>query len=280
MKKYLISFILFFDRFCLRWIISVLLSLAGFFFKDGVKFVYYSNKAWIHYFKEIILCEPQPRLRNYHVKEIYNKYLWGFLYKPKKKDIIVDIGAGIGSETIFFSDKVGKFGKVFSVEAHPRIFKFLKRSIDLNSFLQTKAINLAVSNRNEKVFIENNTKDYLGNTIFSKNNAIEVQAKTIKDIAKNFNISKIDFLKINIEGAEMMALSGMGKLIKKTKYICVSCHDFKYLRTGNKFYRTKKKVKQFLLRNNFKILQRPKTKNPAINDQINAYNQNIIRLKK
>ena len=127
MKYHLKNFLLFFDKLYLRWIITSLFFVIGRFCKNGVKYVWYDN-GWIHSFGNIKVVEPTPRLRGYHIEEKYNNFLWGFLYKPQKRDIIFDIGAGIGSETVFFSKKIGKYGRLFSVEAHPIVYQYLKKN--------------------------------------------------------------------------------------------------------------------------------------------------------
>jgi FkbM family methyltransferase len=276
LRNYLKSFILFFDRPNFRWIITTLFFVLGRLSKHGVKYVYYDH-GWIHSFANAKTAEPSPRLRGYHIEEKHNNYLWGFLYKPHKEDIILDIGAGIGSETVFFSRKIGKRGRLFSVEANPNTFKYLKRTIKLNNFIQTTPLNLAVTNKNGGVLIENDIEEYIGNTIFSKKNGVEVKSITISNLSKKYKIKKIDFLKMNIEGAEVLALLGIGNIIKQTKFVCICCHDFKYLRTSNIFYRTKKKVISFLKKNNFNIIERNDSLDVAINDQVNAYNNKLIK---
>jgi len=276
LRNYLKSFILFFDRSNFRWIITTLFFVLGRLTKHGVKYVYYDH-GWIHSFANAKTVEPSPRLRGYHIEEKHNKDLWCLLYNPKKGDVIFDIGAGIGSETVFFSKKIGKFGRLFSVEAHPVIFQYLKKTIKLNNFRQTIPINLALCNKEGKILIDNNIEEYLGNTIFSKKSGIKVKASTILSISEKYKIKKIDFLKMNIEDAEVLALLGMGNLITKTKFVCISCHDFKYYRTENIFYRTKKKVINLLKKNNFTIIERIESVDQAIKDQINAYNNKLVK---
>src|SRR5690349_5658187 len=53
-------------------------------------------------------------------------------YKAKPGDVIVDVGAGLGEEAIVLSEKVGKTGKIYSIEANPSVFKILKKVVELN----------------------------------------------------------------------------------------------------------------------------------------------------
>lgn len=52
-----------------------------------------------------------------------------FDYAPKDGDVIIDIGAGVGTETLIYSMMTGKNGKVFAIEAHPATSRSLKLMI-------------------------------------------------------------------------------------------------------------------------------------------------------
>ncbi len=58
---------------------------------------------------------------------------------------------------------------------------------------------------------------------------------------------------MNIEGAESLALSGMGEMAQKTKNICVACHDFLADDGGPNELRTKADVIGFLKQNGFAV---------------------------
>src|SRR5437899_13028030 len=71
---------------------------------------------------------------------------------------------------------------------------------------------------------------------------------------RSLGLSHADFLKMNIEGAERLALSGMGEMVQKTKNVCISCHDFLADEGGPDDLRTKADITDFLKRNGFAIL--------------------------
>jgi len=76
---------------------------------------------------------------------------------------------------------------------------------------------------------------------------------------------------MNIEGAERLALPGMKGIVEETEIACVSCHDFKYARTRNEFFRTKAIVEEFLKNHGF-VLVPHQSSESALADQVNAYN--------
>ncbi len=276
LRKKLQSFINFLDRPGGRWIIEVGLPLIARLSVDGVQKLRY-HKGWIHYFADGIIVEPSPRMRKLHLSEASNKFTWGFLYTPKIGDIVVDIGAGLGSESFYFANKVGSAGRVLSIEAHPLICDYLSRTMKLNSFTWVTVLNLAVADRTQTVTIEDDMLNHLGNSISPKagSSGIPVAALPIDEICLLEGISSIDFLKMNIEGAECMALIGMNDMIQRTKYLCISCHDFKYRETGNKFFQTKESVEDFLINNGFTVVQRTGEAR-EIGDQVNAYNTRLF----
>lgn len=47
-------------------------------------------------------------------------------------DVVIDAGANIGFFTLISSVLVGDFGKVYAIEAHPRVFKYLEGNVVLN----------------------------------------------------------------------------------------------------------------------------------------------------
>ena len=216
-------------------------------------------------------------MRNTHLSESSNKFTWGFVYTPKAGDTVVDIGAGLGSESFYFANKVGNAGRVLSIEAHPLICEYLGRTIELNQFTWVKVLNLAVADKRQTLAIEDDMLNHLGNSISPKAGkaGIPVAAFSIDEICRLERVDNIDFLKMNIEGAESMALIGMSDIIQRTRYICISCHDFKYRETGNKFFQTKLFVENFLIDKGFTIVQRT-GENREIGDQVNAYNKHFI----
>ena len=69
----------------------------------------------------------------------------------------------------------------------------------------------------------------------------------------HMELSRVDFLKMNIEGAERFALSGMGEMLRKTKNVCIACHDFLADEGGPDELRTKADVIAFLKQNGFVV---------------------------
>jgi len=182
------------------------------------------------------------------------KQLSGFAYMPKYGDTVIDIGAGVGEETIIFSSLVGATGKVFAVEAHPKTYKALQYLVKSNNLGNVISSNLALSDKAGTVNIEDSDNS-LGNSILqvSNRNTFAIQAETFDDFVERNNIQSIDFLKMNVEGAEQLIVKGMVKSMKRIKHLAISCHDFRFRQGESEFFKTKQMVVDFLTCNKFKI---------------------------
>ena len=132
----------------------------------------------------------------------------------QKEDVILDIGANIGYFTLILAKIAGEKGKVFAFEPYPKNFEILKKNIEVNNYKNVILENKAVFNKNEKIklFLSpiNNGAHRIFNTLNGKN-SIEVEAIKLDDYLKN---KKIDFFKMDIEGAELNALIGMESILK------------------------------------------------------------------
>lgn len=169
-------------------------------------------------------------------------------YIPKRGDVIVDVGAGIGTETLFFNEKVENEGKIYSIEASKASHQKLEELCSKNNIENSENLHLAITNQNQKVWMEE-SDSYQVDAVNKSNMGIEVDGITLDHLVKKNNIKQIDFLKANIEGSELPMIDGMQEAIKITKHIAVSCHDFLF--DDNR--QIKHKMTQFLKANNFDV---------------------------
>lgn len=138
-----------------------------------------------------------------------------------KGDIVIDIGANIGYYTLIFASLVGENGKVFAFEPDPANFTILKKNIEINGYKNVVLVEKAVSNETNKLklYLHNSAE----NTIINMNNDypyIEIDAVRLDDYFIENNLC-INFIKMDIEGAEGKALQGMTNLLKKNSGIKV-----------------------------------------------------------
>jgi len=196
---------------------------------------------------------------------------WFPHYKPKEGDVIVDIGAGIGDDAILFSKAAGQRGRVLSVEAHPATFRLLQKTCGYNRLQNVTAVHQAIMDKTCTVYIEDRP-GYAANTIMQSKDecpsGLKVPACSFDDLCAQQNIEHIDFLKMNIEGAERFAIQGMPRMIKRISHLCIACHDF--LGEKNDFYRTKAVVSDFLRSNGFDVSILHNHPEPWVRDNVHG----------
>lgn len=231
---------------------NLLLNSASLLAGKGCKIRYQKSGYWMHRHKDWIINESVPncrfdsRLLEKNIREIYF-----FHYLPKPGDICIDIGAGAGTETIAMSRNVGPLGRVYSVEASPETYKLLQANISDNDLKNVSVFNVAISDNNETERISTVADHHIVNTLFSIG-GVQVKAVTMDTFIKENNIETIDYLKVNIEGAEKLLIRQFTS-VRKIRHIAVSCHDFLGKRHQDPAFFTKQEVREFLVQHNFKL---------------------------
>ena len=187
----------------------------------------FDKEDWIYRWEDMALVYPEdigdPRTFSSQHLDLFTH-----AYRPTLGDTIFDIGSGAGVELPYFSKMVGDTGKVYALEADPSIHKKAVKLVTLLGLKNVVCLNIAVSDSEESLFLSQESNEGLSNTIFGdgSKDVIKVSAKKLSDIVKEYDIEKIDYLKMNIEGAEIKALPGAQDCIDKIKHWCVSTHDF------------------------------------------------------
>lgn len=136
--------------------------------------------------------------------------------------VIIDCGANIGLSTIFFKQIYPK-SKIICFEPDPKIFEMLKYNLTQFNYSDIQIFNKAVWIRNEKLSFQ--TDNSWGGKIVSNEieNSINIDAIDLN----SFLDQKVDFLKIDIEGAEYEVIINCKDLISKNvKNIFFEWHSF------------------------------------------------------
>jgi FkbM family methyltransferase len=135
---------------------------------------------------------------------------------------ILDIGAHIGLMSIPFSKRTGPEGKVFAFEPTPTTVRVLEKTVKLNGGSNVSIEPYALSHKKGKLtfHISENEVDNSNSLVNNKRtdrmeNAIEVDVSTIDDIVREKGLERIDFIKIDVEGAELQVLKGGDQTISK-----------------------------------------------------------------
>jgi FkbM family methyltransferase len=188
---------------------------------------------------------------------------WFHLYRPKQGDVIVDVGAELGTDTVAFSRAVGPSGRVIAIEAQPETYEMLLKTIEANGLTNVLPLCLAVADKPGEVFItagEGTVANYLSDQ------GERVAADTLDNIL--CDVPRIDFLKMNIEGAEQLAIKGMDETIAKTACIAIACHDF--VDQNNEWFQTIEKVESYLRFKGFEVSRRENDERDYVRHHLHA----------
>jgi FkbM family methyltransferase len=157
------------------------------------------------------------------------------LFRPKQGDTVVDIGAHMGRYTITSSKSVGASGKVIAVEAHPYNFRILMHNLRSNNLKNVSALNCAVYSKKAKLklYLPDEHLGYtmhhslMTNYLTSKysneiqRRYIEVEADTLDNLLKVRGINEVNWIKIDVEGAEYEVLKGAKEILSASKDISI-----------------------------------------------------------
>jgi FkbM family methyltransferase len=234
----------------------------------GVDIEIFWDGMWIrrvgpHYFPDpAMLSIPEAKWQRWPAQA--EKHLrdaddyWFHVYKPKPDDIIVDIGGGRGEDVFAFSRAVGPEGRVWAVEPHPVSFQILQKFCALNGLSNVTALNFACVDRPASLQIET-LPVWESNYVREGEPAPTshpVEGVTFDSLCDRYAIDRIDFLKMNIEGAERTALPGCRNALGRARNVCIAAHDFRAARGEGEAFRTLAFVREFLTEAGFQLATR------------------------
>ena len=173
----------------------------------------YGNRKKLNKLIEYKECE----LFYFILVEQFIKNIYERRYKIQEGNTVVSIGASIGTNTVVFSKEVGKEGKVIAIEPDTDRLKYLEKNIRMNKVDDNIIlIKKGVWDKKAKMEFYKKNPAESSSLICSGNSKkiTEFEVDTLDNILADLNIKKVDFIKMDIEGAEIEALNGMRKTLK------------------------------------------------------------------
>lgn len=139
----------------------------------------------------------------------------------KEGDIFFDIGANGGFYTVIASKIVGTTGHIYSFEPSKEELELLQLNVSTNNIENATLVKKAVSNSKGYAQFAL-SKDGAMNSLLKNSHPgqtiqewQEVELTTVDDFIKELAISKVDFMKIDVEGAEKLVFEGANKTLSK-----------------------------------------------------------------
>lgn len=123
----------------------------------------------------------------------------------------IDVGANYGVYTMAMAQAVGRDGKVWAFEPTPATADFLQRTLELNGCGQVALNRAAVSDRDGSVMLSLKGRPEVNSIVSAATSShaiVTVPAVTLSQAAREENWGDIDFVKLDVEGHELAAVSG------------------------------------------------------------------------
>jgi FkbM family methyltransferase len=175
-------------------------------------------------------------------------------FNSKDVNLIIDIGANEG----FYSIKIKGYNpkcRVIAVEPNPYVFDILKRNIKSNNISNIILVNKAIGLKNGKIsfeIVEEVSAIGAGNLRIVNRpwlkdefvKIINVDSITFEKLCQEYNINKIDILKIDVEGMETDIIRNSKNILKRVNRIVLERHSKKL----------RDEIITFLTDNNFRLI--------------------------
>jgi FkbM family methyltransferase len=136
-----------------------------------------------------------------------------------ENSIVIDIGANVGNHTVYWG-KITNVKKIYFFEPIKSTFNILSKNIEINYLSEkVKLYNIGLSDIVTKGKIEKYSTDNIGATMISKADEGDIELNKLDNIKEIIEEPRIDFVKIDVEGAEKDVLSGAIQFFNKYKPI-------------------------------------------------------------
>lgn len=171
---------------------------------DGLKITYADPLSFVFQYKEIFVHE-------------YYRFA-----TQNKVPVIIDCGANIGMCCLYFK-KLFPASKITAFEADPRIAEVLRHNISDNHLENIQVVQKAIWKDNNGMQFISDGAD--GGSFYGEGNTAEtVPTIRLKEVL--LAEEHIDFLKIDIEGAESVVIPDCGEALQKVDYLYVEYHSY------------------------------------------------------
>lgn len=186
----------------------------------------------------------------------FEKMEMGFVRRLLRRDMtVVDVGAHHGFYTLLASKRVGWDGRVVAIEPSPRECARLEKHLRINRCSNVELVSCAVGEDpgESDLYVVDGFNDWCNSlrppAAEEPSRTVRVQLRRLDDILSDLKISKVDFIKLDVEGAELSALYGaMGLLHRESRpAMLVEVQDVRTQRWGY----AAREILQFLIRMNY-----------------------------
>ncbi len=137
--------------------------------------------------------------------------------------VVLDVGANIGCHTLIMGKLAEDHGRVLAFEPHPQVFAVLSENVMLNRLTNIKLLQCALGDVQSKLALysgPSHLANFGGSSLHAGNvanqgYAISVTVRTVDEIVRLDDLSRLDLIKIDTEGHELPVLLGARESIRQ-----------------------------------------------------------------
>jgi FkbM family methyltransferase len=186
-----------------------------FLYKSYGKIIQISDRECLVTDREYCVIAPLQEI--WILDEVKRVYL-----QPKPGDVVIDAGAHYGFYSLLASRLVEDKGLVLSFEPAPINYQRLLTNIKINNACNVKAFKMALGDKDgrAKLFLSKatGTHSIITPKISEKyENTVNVRMRKIDTMVQELVLKRVDLIKIDTEGAELMILKGARQTLTKFK---------------------------------------------------------------
>lgn len=170
------------------------------------------------------------------------------LNEVREDDVILGLGSNMGYYVLLYCPLLSNKGKVIAIEPDSRSFSILKKNIAVNNFEKSvEILNVAIGPKKGRGYLCLHESFNLSSIMtgsekdFDKKPKLEIEFLQLDDIL--LSESKVDIIRMDIEGYEFEVIQGMSKTLKdlRPRLLFIELHPYKSYELVESFFRTLEK---------------------------------------
>jgi FkbM family methyltransferase len=182
--------------------------------------------------KDYLYSSDDPDVKNWFqnpenytnviLKQINEDRMYDPIFANRSEMVILDLGANCGLFSLYAVDSCKK---IIAVEPAQSTFKILKEIVKDHE--QITPLQLAIGPHNEMISFYINENSTTNSMLDRNGHETQVQCMTLETLLHMQELNHVDFIKCDIEGSEMQALTDatLGPIAEKVKFWFIEVHQ-------------------------------------------------------
>jgi len=131
----------------------------------------------------------------------------------------VDVGPNVGYYTLLGARRVGTSGKVIALEPDPEVLAILRKNIAINLLSNVQVVHGAASRTCGQARLGRARSSSYSTGLYCEDaaNWIEVPRYSLDSVIGRLNVSRVDLIKLDVEGAELEVIEGMSEILRSDR---------------------------------------------------------------